>query len=322
MAQPISLDNVSILIPVKNGRQFVERTLPQIVEMARGAEVVIVDDGSFDGSFEFCQSFSQTYKNFRVVRSPGNGICDALNFGIGITTKEWIARCDIDDAYEMNKLVEQIELINSTKAILVFSDYAFYSEDGVFLGSIPGGVLSLPTKLSLVTGRRTPHPSAIFLKEACLRVGGYIQEDSPAEDLSLWLRICNLGDFATTDSILLKYRLSTTSTTLQNRAKSITQRTKVLNDYPISFEYFKEIIQQIDSITKQYSKMRAPGKRTALLLFDIYSFSLRYKTRIPFQTYLVMFRRLLGIRTLIACAQLFLEAKRRNRFRRNSLNRL
>jgi glycosyltransferase involved in cell wall biosynthesis len=309
-------------MPVKNGRRFVERTLPQISAMARGAEVVIVDDGSSDGSYEFCQLYSQENKNFRVVRNPGVGICDALNHGIGITHKEWIARCDIDDDYELFRLDEQIQLINATKAILVFSDYDFYSDSGTYLGSIPGGVFNLPTKLSLVTGRRTPHPSAIFSREACIRAGGYIQEDSPAEDLSLWLRMCALGEFATTDSVLLKYRLSTTSTTLQNRSKSIDQRTKVLNRYPISDEYFNEILLHVDTITKHYSNMRSPGKRIALLFFDLYSFSLIYDRTIPLRTYMTLFRKLLGPSTIFACLQLFLEAKRRNHFRRNSLKRL
>lgn len=288
--------------------------------MAKGAEVIIVDDGSVDGTYEYCKSFSNVNTNFFVERNIGVGISDALNYGISLARNDWIARFDVDDEYELSRLSEQIEVLNSTKAILVFSDYIFFADGVKSLGTIPGGVLSLPTKLSLVTGRRTPHPAAIFLKEACMKAGGYIHQDAPAEDLSLWLRMCVLGDFATTDTTLLKYRLSASSTTLTNRSISINRRTEVLRRYPISKDYFENLILDLNDVVRRYSSMRSPGGRTVLLLLDLLQFSSFYGIKITTSQYLLIIRKFLKFHTLIAGLQLFFQANRRRRFRKNSFN--
>lgn len=319
MLRTIATSDISVLMPIKNGRKFVEHALLNISDAAREAEILIVDDGSTDGSFEYCELFSRDYPTFKVLRNPGVGICDALNYGIARSTRRWIARFDVDDDYLPSRLSEQIEVVNSTNAVLVFSGYILCANGTTPFGSIPGAVLDIPTKLSLVTGRRTPHPSAMFLKELCVKAGGYLDQDTPAEDLSLWLRMSSLGQFATTENELLNYRLSASSVTIKNRAKSIDQRNAVLRKYPINRDYFVDTLTNLDSIFKQYSQMSSPGKRTALLLLDILCYSSFYEVKIPILRYMRMIRELLRGTTLIAGFQLFLEARRRDNFRMSLL---
>ena len=318
MRPPISFEDISILMPIKNGREFVESSLLQISQMARGAEVIIVDDGSTDGSYEYCVSFASLHRNVSVYKCLGAGICDALNQGVSIATKNWIARFDVDDTYQLNRLSEQIKVLNKTEAILVFSDYTFYGDGIKALGMMTGGVLNLPTKLSLITGRRTPHPSAIFSKKVFLEAGGYLSQDAPAEDLSLWLRMCPLGDFATSENSLLNYRLSASSTTLSNRADSIERRNQVLKRYPINSEYFHNLISNLNEVMFLYSGMRATGNRTALLLLDIIRYSSFYGVRITPTKRLIILRKFMRFQVLIACLDILIQAKRRSIFRRKA----
>lgn len=305
-------------MPVKDGIKFAKNSLIQISRMVEDAEVIVVDDGSIDGTYEYCRSFAAFNPNFIVERSLGIGISEALNYGISIARNDWIARFDIDDDYELTRISEQIQVLNSTNAILVFSDYTIYADGKKSLGLIPGGVLNLPTKLSLITGRRTPHPSAIFSKEVFFKAGGYFSQDAPAEDLSLWLRMCDLGNFATTDTSLLNYRLSATSTTVKNRTNSMVRRTEVLTRYPIRKEYFENLVSDLDNVVSQYSVLSSPGKRTLLMLLDIIKFSSFYGVKISPTQYLCLFRNFLRLNTLVAGLQLFFQAKRRSRFRKNS----
>jgi glycosyltransferase involved in cell wall biosynthesis len=317
VTQTIGIADISVLMPIKNGRKFLESSLIRILEMANEAEILLIDDGSYDGTFEYCQSFSEERTNLRVMRNPGNGICDALNFGIAASTRNWIARFDVDDEYAVNRLAEQIKVINTTNASLVFTGYVFFGDGTLPLGSIPGGVLDAPTKLSLITGRRTPHPSAVFSKEKCLKAGGYLSQDAPAEDLSLWLRMCSLGEFATTETDLLNYRLSASSTTLMNREISINQRKALLLKYPLNNEYFEEVLKNLDSILNRYSTMQSQPRRVVLLFLDIYKYSRFYGIRIPLSIFLKITGHMINVQNSREFLHLLLEARRRNNFRKS-----
>lgn len=320
MTQKVEISDISVLMPIKNGRSFLEHSLVNITQMANGAEILLIDDHSTDGSFEYCQKFSEDKSQVRVERNPGVGICDALNFGIAISTRAWIARFDVDDAYFPNRLIEQVELLNSSDASVVFSGYAFCGEGTYPLGSIPGAVFDAPTKLSLVTGRRTPHPSALFLKKNFFKAGGYFNKDYPAEDLSLWLRMSSLGSFATTELDALKYRLSASSTTIMNRKNSIAQRKELLREYPLSVTYLDEVLENLDFILDRYLGMQSSRKRIVLLFMDIIAYRQFYHVKIPLKKFLKIFAHWINVYNLTATFQLFFEAHQRDKFRKSVLN--
>ena len=315
MPQSVLINDVSIVMPVKNGFIYIEKTLPNLVDMANQAEIVIIDDGSVDGTWEYCQEFAALYENIVVRRSPGSGICEALNFGIQIAHGNWIARVDVDDNYQKSRLTKQLEVLNTTDAILVFSDYSFFSETGDNLGSMASGVFSLPTKLSLITSRRTAHPSAIFSKQAFVSAGGYLTEDTPAEDLSLWLRMVNFGDFATVPQDLLNYRISHRSVTIRQREKSIQQRKFLLGQYTINSSLFVAATRQLTSTIREYKRINQSSRRIVLHMMDLVEFSKVYRIRPPKKVIMLMAWHMISPRNCKAVLELFMEARRRSHFR-------
>lgn len=75
----------SVVIPVYN----VEPWLPRCVESVLGQgfsdfEVVLVDDGSSDGSPALCESYASTDARVKVVHKPNGGLCSARNAGLAI----------------------------------------------------------------------------------------------------------------------------------------------------------------------------------------------------------------------------------------------
>ncbi|MGN1139127.1 MAG: glycosyltransferase family 2 protein [Ruminococcus sp.] len=92
---------LSIIIPVYNAEKFIDRCLKSITnEIAENTEVVIVDDGSTDNSYEICKSFENQYSSFRVIHKNNEGVSVARNVGIENSRGKYILFLDADDWLE------------------------------------------------------------------------------------------------------------------------------------------------------------------------------------------------------------------------------
>ena len=91
---------VSILIPVYNIESYVERAVDSAVEQTyRNIEIVLVDDGSDDGSGNICDMLANKYSNvdIKVIHKENGGLSDARNAGVDIAQGEYIGFVDSDD---------------------------------------------------------------------------------------------------------------------------------------------------------------------------------------------------------------------------------
>jgi len=265
----VAVTPISILLPVKNGIKYwpdAELTLKSYVRPED--EVVIVDDSSLDGSLEFANNLAKRMPNIKVLKNPGAGLVSALNFGLTHCTHDWIARHDIDDTYSADRLdMQTAEIDDGT--VLIFSDYEFVSPIGISLGTIPTAITPTAMKISLITSQRTAHPSALFRKESVIAIGGYRTEDFPAEDLSLWLRLANLGQLRSAPFTLLRYRLSPESVSAQRRMEMISKTAFLHNEFRISEVEIEEFLQEIDVTFQRYEEASQSNLRKFLALRDV-----------------------------------------------------
>ena len=94
----MTLPLVSILLPFRNAERTIDRCLESIIgQCLRDWELIAVDDGSTDKSYEIIGSYAQTDSRIKLHSSKGNGIVDALNQGISVSLSHLIARMDADD---------------------------------------------------------------------------------------------------------------------------------------------------------------------------------------------------------------------------------
>lgn len=102
-----SLPRVSVVIPCFNAERYVAATLRSVLLQAETAlEVIVVDDGSTDGSVAVVEG---EFPQVRVIRRANGGVAAARNAGIAAATGDWVAFCDADDIWLPGKLAAQFD---------------------------------------------------------------------------------------------------------------------------------------------------------------------------------------------------------------------
>ena len=264
-----SYEPISVLIPIKNGSQYLDQFKKTITSNLRDLdEVIAVNDGSTDDTFDFLKTWEANSNNIKVIHTKGIGLVDSLNLGIEHSSHKWIARFDIDDNYESNRISVQRNLIEPSISA-IFSDYDFIDEFERGYGVLTSPILPSPTAISLLNSARTPHPGVMFNKDAVVNAGGYKEEDFPAEDLSLWLRLAKDGQLISAPDCLLHYRIRKGSISSTKRAHALQKKNEVLKKFSIQksdYIYCLESTKEIFEIYEQYEKSE---QRKILLIRDL-----------------------------------------------------
>ena len=99
---------VSIIVPVYNIKEYLLRCVESLVGQSFGdLEILLVNDGSTDGSGELCDQLAQTDSRIRVIHKKNGGLSDARNAGLDAAEGEWILFVDGDD-YLVHDAVERL----------------------------------------------------------------------------------------------------------------------------------------------------------------------------------------------------------------------
>lgn len=305
---------VTAIIPVRNGAKYLPDFIPNILQTCEEQdEILFIEDHSTDETREMLKSYSSKFGNIKVIYAEKEGLVNALNQGIREASHDWLARFDCDDNYVGTRIDLQSAVIDKN-VVCIFSDYRIRGSEGQELGVVPSPVDPLPTKISLVSNLRTPHPVAMLRKETVLQVGGYRESDFPAEDLSLWLRLSEVGDLVTVPQELLTYFLQKNSITATRYAES---KKKAHSLYLESSSKNQDITSAISNFELQrtkYKHLTMSRERTFLHYLDIY-LSMQYRgfERNDQIHFLVKY---FHLEYLPAIYFLGKEARRRRRYRR------
>jgi glycosyltransferase involved in cell wall biosynthesis len=218
-------------MPIRDGSRYLQKAIRNLSNNAlEGDEIVVVNDNSADSTLTILEEWASSDPRVVVIDNKLPGLANALNLGIQHCSNGWIARFDVDDEYSIERLAKQRTLIH-TDVAAIFADYIFTQESGRSLGKIPSAVTDFGTRISLLQGRRTAHPSVLFNKQKVLLSGCYNQDEYPAEDLGLWLRLLEHGKFCSVPEVLLHYSLSQNSVTVTKRLESQAKKNQLISSF-------------------------------------------------------------------------------------------
>ena len=92
------MPTVSIIVPVYNSKEFLPECLSSILcQHYSDIEVLLIDDGSTDGSGQLCDNYSAEDKRIRAIHKKNGGVSSARNIGLEKATGEWVMFLDSDD---------------------------------------------------------------------------------------------------------------------------------------------------------------------------------------------------------------------------------
>ncbi|MEO0475284.1 MAG: glycosyltransferase [Planctomycetota bacterium] len=199
---------VTWLLPVRNGEQYLERTLISIAEQdypAHAHTVYAWDDGSSDSTPDLLRKWIGREVPGRIVSNERIGLGRALAQLTVAAQSELLARIDADDIAEPDRIRRQVDYLCDHRKVGVL---------GTQMKSIDGNqILSdYPTKdaeirWALRFTNPVSHPSVMLRRSAVLEAGNYRDLPPGNEDYDLWVRMALLVRFATLDQPLLRYRV-------------------------------------------------------------------------------------------------------------------
>lgn len=196
----MSAPRVSVLLPAFNALATLPRAVASIREQTfPDWELLLVDDGSTDGTTEWLRAQAAGEPRLKVISQPHGGIVAALNHGLAAARGEFIARMDADDESLPERLAEQVACLGVRPEIglvgsLIEFDGNRAASQGYALHVDWLNTVITSDQISLNRFVESPfaHPSVIFRRELVARHGGYREGDFP-EDYELWLRWLEAG---------------------------------------------------------------------------------------------------------------------------------
>lgn len=112
---------VSVVVPVYNCHEFLKECLDSLRNQSFGnIEIIVVDDGSDDGSDIIAQEFANTDSRFTLLRQPNIGVGAARNRGLEAASGQWIVFVDADDILLPNAIGQMLDAASLSGANMVF----------------------------------------------------------------------------------------------------------------------------------------------------------------------------------------------------------
>lgn len=119
------MDNpkVSIIVPVYNTEKYLSRCLDSILRQTyTNWELILVDDGSRDGSGVICDKYAQEDNRIKVIHKQNGGVCAARNDAIRIANGELLSFIDSDDYIDSSMFKDMVSLLIAEQLDMVWCD--------------------------------------------------------------------------------------------------------------------------------------------------------------------------------------------------------
>jgi glycosyltransferase involved in cell wall biosynthesis len=184
---------VSVILPVYNREASIERAVRSVLAQTyRPLELIVVDDGSTDGTPDRLQTFGS---DINVVAQPHAGAYAARNFGVRHARGEFIAFADSDDAWLPHLLAAEVPLMQRPEVGLVFGDaiHVTSPRSGAARTGLTCFRVSPPHRGRVADrfawSNFVPTCTVLVRRRCFDEVGGFSEESETSSDYLMWFRI-------------------------------------------------------------------------------------------------------------------------------------
>lgn len=206
MAEAARAPRVSVVMPVHNAAPYVREAVDSMLGQTFGDfELIVVDDGSTDGSAEIVKAI--TDPRIRLIAQSNQGIAAALNNGVAAARGEFIARMDADDVSMPERLAKQVAHLDAHPEVGLLGTWAeIVDADGKRIGAFEHPTSHARIRHDLLFDTPFAHPTMMIRRALFNSAGGYDSDPAIFEDHDLWRRMITRTKGANLPEHLLRYR--------------------------------------------------------------------------------------------------------------------
>lgn len=196
---------VSVIIPCYNGEAFLKEAIESaLAQSYHRVEVIVVDDGSTDGSSEIAQQFPVRY-----IGQPNRGLTASRNLGVLESRGSYIVFLDADDRLKPEAIETGLRVLNGRpECAMAVGDHLFVSRDGSHLADSRKDCLAASHYEALLKSNFIEMISSVLFRRSVLdAIGGFDTGLRVAEDYELYLRIARVYPICCHPAVVAEYRM-------------------------------------------------------------------------------------------------------------------
>jgi len=252
---------VSVILPCFNAEKYIDEAVNSILEQSyKNIELILVDDGSSDNTYQKLIEYSKTDERINVFKNDKNkGLIFTLNKAIDLANGEFIARMDADDVSKIDRIEKLMNFLLDSSVDIVSCNYEYVDEHSVL---IKRNLLKPITNEEIVFSSFlfTPicHAGLVGKKKVFIEYKYNSTESTiHTEDYELWTRMIKGGvKFKNLNLVLYDIRINDSSVSFKfeaiqktNFSKCAYEHYKKYNFTNTTFEHYKVVTNRFDEIS-------------------------------------------------------------------------
>lgn len=235
MPQPL----VSIVMPCFNGERFLAEAIDSVLgQTLQAFELIVVDDGSTDGSSAILERYSDQHSDrIRVIRQTNGGVSSARNVGVAAAGGDFLGFLDADDYWDPRFLERMVQGLSDPATAIAYCGWQL-------VGTVQGKPFVPP---DYETGEKMHHLlrfaslwpiHGILIRRSLMPAGLPFNPEYPAcEDYDLWLRIASFHRIQLVPEVLAFYRKHGPANATSDQARvaryNLLVKRRFLDEFPV-----------------------------------------------------------------------------------------
>jgi glycosyltransferase involved in cell wall biosynthesis len=209
--------SVTVVMPVLNGEATIREALESVLSQSMtDFEVLVLDNGSTDRTTNIVESMDDSRVHL-LTHTRAMTFDDCQNEGVRLARSEYIARLDVDDRCQADRLQLQLAAFQGDPDVgVVVGGARFISDAGLCFAYREPPRSHAGVWLRLLTGNCIVHSSSMVRRSSLFAAGGYRSGYRYSEDYDLWLRLISCTKFATIRQPIVDYRVHSGAVSLQH----------------------------------------------------------------------------------------------------------
>ncbi|SDS34663.1 Glycosyltransferase involved in cell wall bisynthesis [Pseudomonas asplenii] len=255
---------ISVVLPVYNGQPFLVEAIDSILaQSVTDFELIVIDDGSSDGSLGILREYERKDPRVRVFTQKNQGLTSTLNKALELAEGQWVARMDQDDIALPFRFERQLDYLVHSNVDLVGSWVKRFGSSDQRTVRLPESEAAI--KMEMLFGSPFAHPTVMMSADLARQLR-YDPSCDKAEDYDLWVRAAIAGwKMANVPEVLLLYRVhpAQISTAASNRQALLSQGIKQ--------RYWEHVFERLGkdkSCIQSIVAVRSPGSKVDIEAID------------------------------------------------------